>query len=496
MKHELSLKQKQKLILTPQLYQAIHILQLNIVELRNLINKELIENPLLELNSIKNKEPVEFKKEDENSSTVKNEQNKNQEQENISDLLSYLGEKEFSSSSIKSNINSESKLENILSYKESLQDYLLLQLRTEIHNTLDCKIGEYIIGNIDENGYLKISLALISRDINIDEGRILEILRLIQKFDPPGVGARNLEECLLIQERLLGFNNKKLRKIITHFLPDLAKKSFRKIAKDLDVSIVEIQKMADFIKKNFDPKPGRQIPSLTETKYIIPDLIVKKRENGEYVIMENDSYFPRIRINYQYKRILDRDNESFLMNKNRPIKKKNDLRQDSKKTKEYIEEKINSAKLLMRSIEQRRKTIYRIAETLINYQRDFLDKGILFIKPLTLKEVAYKLDIHESTVSRAIHNKHIQTSRGLIKMKYLFSKGIENASENDIASDKIKKMIKNLVETENLLHPWSDQKIVDLLYLKSKIIIARRTVAKYRKSLNILPYNLRKRYIR
>ena len=183
-------------------------------------------------------------------------------------MLSYLGEEEFSSFSIKANINSESKLENILSYKESLQDYLLLQLRAETHNALDCKIGEYIIGNIDENGYLKISLELISRDINIDEEKILEILKLIQKFDPPGIGARNLEECLLIQERLLGFKNKNLRKIITHFLPDLAKKSFKKIAKELDVPIIEIQKMADFIKKNFDPKPGRQIPSLTETKYL------------------------------------------------------------------------------------------------------------------------------------------------------------------------------------------------------------------------------------
>jgi len=493
MKHELLLKQKQKLILTPQLYQSINILQLNLIELRNLINQELIENPLLEINQQKSKEVDKIKKEEENNYCI-GDKNKNQEKINLSDYLSYLKEKEYPPFSIRPKSRKENRFEDVLSYKESLQDYLLAQLGVTTTNSLDYKIGEYIIGNIDENGYLNVSLELISKVINVEKDKIFEILQLIQSFDPPGIGARSLEECLLIQEKFLGYNNTNINKIIKYFLPDLAKKAFKKIAKELNVSIIEIQDLADVIKKNFDPKPGRQIASLSETKYIIPDLIIRKKANGEYRILQNDTFLPQIKINYQYRKILDRNAESSFIEKNRFIREKKTSNQKTKDTVKYIEKKVNSASLLIKSIEQRKKTVYRIAEALISYQKDFLDKGILFLKPLTLKEVADRLEIHESTVSRAIHNKNIQTPRGLIRMKYLFSKGIDNTNENNISSDKIKKMIRSFIETENHLKPWSDQKIADLLYLKEKINIARRTVAKYREALKILPSNLRKRF--
>jgi len=491
MKHELSLKQKQKLILTPQMYQAIHILQLNIIELRNLINEELIENPLLEINLQNNREADKNKKEEDNDYSV---ENKSQEKVNLSDYLSYLKEKEHHPSSIKLNSKKENKFENILSYKESLQDYLLAQLGAMTTHSLDYKIGEFIIGNIDENGYLNIPLELISKDINIEKDKVFEILQLIHTFDPPGIGARSLKECLLIQEKYLGYHNVNISKIIKKYLSDLAKKNFKKIAKELHISIIEVQNLSDLIKNNFDPKPGRQVDSQSATKYIIPDLIVRKKINGEYRIIQDDTFLPRIKINYQYKMILDGKVESAFIEKNRLVRKKKISNQKNEDTLKYIEEKINSAKLLFTGIEQRKKTIHRIAEILIDYQKDFLDKGILFIKPLTLKEIADRLEIHESTVSRAIHNKNIQTPRGLIRMKYLFSKGIDNTNENNISSVKIKKMINSIIKTENQLQPWSDQKIADLLFLKEEITVARRTVTKYRKALKILPSNLRKRF--
>jgi len=494
MKYEITLKQKQKLILTPQLYQSIQILQLNLAELNTLINQELIENPLLETNPLKNKESENFSKDNENIPII-NHQSKNQEKIELGELLSYLREKEYSYYSIKTGSDTDDKYENILSYRESLQNHLLSQLGTSTINLLELRIGEYIIGNIDENGYLHISPEIISTDLNIHKDKVNKVLKLIQSFDPPGVGARNLKECLLIQEQILGYDNPNLRKIINDFLPELAKNSFKKIARELKISFKEIQTLSDIIKKNFDPKPGRQIACNGENKYIVPDLVLRKSENGEYVLLQNDSYLPRLKINYQYKKMLDQDIDSFYVRKNRFIKKKgssgNHKREEIKK---YIEEKIKSATLLVKGIEQRKKTIYRIALSLVDYQKDFLDKGILFLRPLKMKEMAEKLEIHESTVSRAIHNKYIQTPRGLIQMKYFFSKGIDNIGESNVSTEKVKKMIKKTIETENLLHPWNDQKIAELLYAKLGITIARRTVAKYRNALNILPYNLRKRY--
>jgi len=493
MKHELILKQKQKLILTPQLYQSINILQLNIVELRNVINQELIENPLLEIAQPKKIETESDQREYENDNDVED-KNVPQEKINLIDCLSYLKEKEYVAHSSKQHDYRKDGLERILSYRISLQDYLLNQLRLTTKNALDYKIGEYIIGNIDENGYLKLSLEIVSKEINIEEDRIYKILQLIQSFDPPGVGARSLEECLLIQEKQLEYHDINLQEIIKKYLPDLANKSYQRIAKELDLSVTEIQKLADAIKKNFDPKPGRKMSSLNEIKYTIPDLVIRKKTNGEYRIIQNDTFLPRIKINHMYKNILDRGNDSVFLHEKRLSDQRKNIDRKIKDTKEYIENKINSAKYLINGIEHRKQTINRIIETLIDYQRDFLDKGILFIKPLTLKDVADRLNIHESTVSRAIHGKYIQTPRGLVKIKFFFSKRIEDNNTESISATKIKKMIKTLIQTENHCQPWSDQKIADLLYLKENINIARRTVTKYRKTLKILPSKFRKRF--
>jgi len=493
MKPELSLTQKQKLILTPQLYQAINILQLNLVELKNLIDEELVDNPLLEVKQ-ETGSITEKVNQEENALTQTEESNQRREENNFDDWLSYLKEKDYRPLPNRPVAEKENRYENIIYYRESLQDYLLIQLGAAVSSDIDYKIGEYIIGNIDDNGYLAIGLDDISLDLNIKRDKIEKILSLIQSFDPPGVGARSLEECLLLQAKYLNINDALIEKIIKNHLNNLARKSFKKIAKDLQISVSEVQSLADVIKKSFDPKPGRRVGDLKEVKYILPDLTIMRKTGGGYRVILNDSYLPQIEINHCYKTILEAGNNISSYSEGKLIKKGSTSDHEIKDTKKYVEEKLNSAKWLIKGIEQRKKTIYRIAETLVEYQKDFLDKGILFIKPLTLGEVADRLDIHESTVSRAIHNKIVQTPRGLLKVKFLFSKGVDKKSGETVSTDKVKKLIKEYIDNENCLKPWSDQKLVDLLSEKGGVNISRRTVAKYREILKIPSSNLRKRF--
>ncbi|MEA1940383.1 MAG: RNA polymerase factor sigma-54 [Candidatus Caldatribacteriota bacterium] len=493
MKQELSLTQKQRLTLSPQLYQSINILQLNLIELRDLVNKELIENPLLEINQEENLVTEKIPQKEENNRLIE-ERAKDEEKDNPIDWLSYLKGRDYQPFPGRPVFGRENKYESVICYKESLRDYLLGQLGETVTDSLDYKIGEYLIGNIDENGYLKITLETISQDINIDRDKIKELLYLIQSFDPPGVGARNLEECLLIQKKYLGIDDINIEKIIKLFLIDLAKKSYKKIAKRLNITVEKVQYVSDVIRKKFDPKPGRKIGSIKDTQYIIPDVTIQKGLKGEYRIIQNDTFLPQIKINSLYRKILNVSSKSLFRERVKIIQNKEFPNRKIEDTKKYVEEKLNAAKFLIKGVEQRKRTIYRITEILVDYQKDFLNRGILYIKPLTLKVVADKLEIHESTVSRAIHNKNIQTPRGLMGMKFFFSQGVDKTKKNTISSDKVKKLIKGYIEKENHLKPWSDQKLADLLSSKEEINIARRTVTKYRKILKILPSNLRKRF--
>ena len=493
MKPELLLTQKQKLVLTPQLYQAINILQLNLVELKDLINEELVNNPLLEVKQ-ETDSITEKVNQEENTLIQTEELNERREENNFDDWVSYLKEKEHRTLPDKPVVDKENRNENFIYYKESLQDYLLVQLGTAVSSDIDYKIGEYLIGSIDDNGYLTISLNDISLDLNIKRNKIEKILSLIQSFDPPGVGARNLEECLLLQVKYLSINDVLIEKIIKNHLNNLARKSYIKIAKDLQISVFEVQSLADVIKKSFDPKPGRRVGDLKEVKYILPDLIIMRKTGGGHRVILNDIYLPQVKINTHYKKILETSNNISSYDEGKLIKKRSIFDHKTKDAKKYIEEKLNSAKWLIKGIEQRKRTIYRIAETLIELQKDFLDKGILFIKPLTLREVADRLDIHESTVSRAIHNKIAQTPRGLLKMKFLFSKGVDKKSGDTVSTDKVKKLIKEYINNENCVKPLSDQKLADLLSESGSINISRRTVAKYREILKVPSSNLRKRF--
>ncbi len=493
MKPELSLIQKQKLILTPQLYQAINILQLNLVELKNLIDEELVDNPLLEVKQ-ETDSITEKVNQEENTLTQTEESNERKEENNFDDWLSYLKEKDYRSLPNRILLEKENRDENFIYYRESLQDYLLIQLGTAVSSDIDYKIGEYLIGSIDDNGYLTVGLDDISLDLNIKRDKIKKILSLIQSFEPAGVGARNLQECLLIQIKYLDISDIKIKKIIKYHLQDLARKSFKKIAKDLKISVSEVQSLADVIKNSFDPKPGRRMGNFNSVKYMLPDLVIIRKKGSGYRVISNDSYLPQIEINSRYKTILEAGNDISPYDKAKLIKRGNISDQENKDAKKYVEGKLNSAKWLIKGIEQRKKTIYRIAETLIEYQKDFLDKGILYIKPLTLKKLANRLEIHESTVSRAVHNKMVQTPRGLLQMKFFFSKGVGKKSGGAVSTDRIKKLIKEYVINENSLKPCSDQKLADLLSEKGGVNISRRTVAKYREILKIPSSNLRKRF--
>ncbi len=492
MSYELALKQKQKLILTPQLYQSIKILQLNLLELKNLIQQELIDNPLLEISS-----QFEFSEENSNSKEENNEKIIQLKEKSKDNALEYW-ENYFQEdepplvSEDKSLQDRKNVWENYLSYDISLADYLLRQLGTVVNNDIDYKIGEYLIGNIDENGYLTITLEIIAHDLNIKIEKIKKILGIIQNFDPPGVGARNLEECLLIQKRYLNLENRYLEELIKNHLKDLAQRDYHKISHDLGISLSEVKDLSEIIKKSFDPKPGRKIGSPREIKYIIPDLILLKDED-RYRLMLNEEFLPRLNLNSLYKKYLSKDGLDSAEQFAGLVRKDEHTCQERKETIEYIKKKLQSAKSLIRGIEQRKKTIYNVAEIIVEHQKEFLDKGILYIKPLSLREIADRLRIHESTVSRAIHDKTIQTPRGVLSLKFFFSRGVEANKGKITSADRIKRLIKLYIEQEDLNEPLSDKDLADLLFRRERIELSRRTINKYREAMGIPASNLRKK---
>lgn len=469
MGYGLNVEQSQKLIMTPELRQAITVLQLSSLELSTYIEQQCQENPLLEL---KEEEP-----EREQSTAVEDKQVEPADEPKEYDLD---WEEYFLDSSDLGMVRQESVLdpldygyENFLSKAPTLSEHLLFQLNMSSCQFRDRIIGEYLIGNIDEHGYLRVSLCEVASKLNIDELEVRQVLNLIQSFDPIGVGARDLVECLMIQVNQLGIENDILKNIIKEHLVDLSKGKVNRIAQDLGITVHEVQRVADIL-KTLDPKPGRNFASPNDTRYIVPDIFLEKVD-GEYIILVNDGTIPRITINTTYRSVLSKD-------------KNCDTR-----TRRFVESKLNAAAWLIRSIEQRRLTLYKVAKCLVELQRDFLDHGVKYLKPLNLKKVASLVNLHESTVSRATSNKYIQTPQGVFDMKYFFSTGLNNSAGSSTSAQSIKKMLQEIVAGEDTRTPLDDQKISELL-LQKGIRISRRTVAKYRDELNIPAIRKRKRY--
>lgn len=471
----LSLEQTQKLIMTPELRQAITVLQLSALELNDYLEQELEENPLLEVKDEHAERETEQQSSVESVESVENEEKEKEEKFDI-DWQEYFNDRSdlgyIKQPSVKKEEDEGYSYENFLSQAPTLEEHLILQLSLVATKQNDKKIGEFLIGNLDNHGYLRVSLEEVAKIFRISEEKVEEVLKLIQTFDPIGVGARDLSECLLLQLEHRSENSEILKQLIKKHLEDLAAGRFNKLAALFNTTASKIQKEADVI-KTLDPKPGRKFASANEVRYVVPDVVVE-RVDGEYIVLVNDVNIPRLAINNKYKSILRQD-------------------QLDPNAKQFVEGKLNSAAWLIKSIEQRRLTLYKVVNTIVELQREFLDKGVKYLKPMTLKRVADIIEMHESTVSRATSNKYIQTPGGVFELKYFFTSGIPSSGGESTSSQCIKKTIQELIKAEDPQKPLSDQKIGDILK-EQGIKISRRTVAKYRDELGIPSTVQRKRY--
>ncbi|MCG2675650.1 RNA polymerase factor sigma-54 [bacterium] len=536
-KAELELRPKliQKLRLAPQIRQTLALLPLSNIELAHLIRKELGENPLLEegeesptrLPARQELEEIEAPKVEEKEATL--------------DWVEYLEDYERGAYPTQER-REPFPLEKLVTRKPTLSEHLLRQLRLSTpleagpvrgrspqggrsrasrlvfdeskrvgraasngagrpkaavarsdvfsegrpltgstSDRMVLKIGEQIIGNLDRNGYLKTPLGEIASTLKMREKEVAKVLGLIQTFDPIGVGARDVKECLLIQIRRRTLRKPLVYRIIKEHLEDLGKRRYREIAKALKVRVEKVQEAADFI-ATLEPKPGRSFGE-ESVQAVIPDVTVTKVDK-EYVLVLNNEGLLRLQISPLYKKMLAKGSRI------------------NKEEEQYIKDRLNAAIGLIKAIDQREKTIYKITESIIKVQGDFLEKGIDYLKPLTLKKIARDVGMHESTVSRTTSNKYIQTSQGVFELKYFFTSGFGKSSvrptveggKETTSSRSIKEAIKDLIDSEDAKKPLSDQKIANIFTINLGIDIARRTVTKYREEMRILPSHQRKRY--
>lgn len=454
-KQGLFLQQQNKLVMTPQVYQAIEILQLSILELVSYVDNELNENPLLEA-AEELDDNIEDEKEDHKIDQI------------VNDILHE--EKDYWTASSTPVETDFPQFDCPFLDNTSLQEYLMEQLRfikhgSEISDEL-FHAAEYLIGNLDNNGYLASEIEELADALKISEQEIGKALSLVQQLDPPGVGARNLKECLVLQFFLIPDHPPQLQEILD-YLDDLAAGHYKKIATALKVTVKEVRKMGELLRL-LDPKPGSRFSGNNPLKYIVPDAVIKK-VGDEYLILVNERDIPRININDTYRKVL--------------------LENEDEELKKYVRKKVTSAVNLMKSIELRRITIQEVLEAIVKRQKDFLDEGVIALKPLTMKEIAEELRIHESTVSRVSANKYVQTPRGLYSIKCFFAGSI--GREKEVTPEKIKEDIKKHIAQENSEKPLSDKDLTDI-FQKAGIEVSRRTVAKYRDELGIPPTTLRR----
>lgn len=452
MDFKLNISQKQKLILTQIMKQSINILQMSAYELREYIKKEFEENPILEaeFNLIESRENID------NTQSAK-----------------YLNDRYDESYNYKYNNEDEVSVFNFISDKKSLKDYLYEQLGDVKSDIKIKKIVSYMIESLDSRGYLENTLDEICNDLRIDEESGESALEILQSLEPCGIGARNIKECLLIQLKNKGFLDVILKEIILKYLVYIADCKYNYIAKELKITPKEVQAYGDII-KTLEPKPSRGYYTGEDIKFIIPDAYIVKIGDKYNVIMNKD-IIPNITINNLYK-------QEILNGKN-------------KREVEYVKEKVNDAINLINNVEQRNTTILKLLECIVKKQNEYFESGQKYLKPMTLREVADEMHLHESTISRAIKDKYILTSRGTVKIKDLFCNGIVSCRINreDVSTNAIRNKIKKLVKLENKSKPLSDQAICDLLN-KEGIVISRRTVTKYREELGIKSSSKRKRF--
>jgi len=464
----LNLEQTQKLIMTPELRQAITILQLSALDLSSYVEEQLLENPLLESQeeSPEDKEDVEPTVEP----TVEEERPAEEKWEvDWQDYFHDQDENRVRQERVV--VEEKQRFDPFIAASPTLLEHLLEQLHVQ-KTTISLFVAEYIVGNLNDNGGLTLSLEDIARETKVTLEKAKEALALVQTLDPLGVGARNLEECLRLQLPLLPDYPPELSELL-QYLEDLAAGRLQRIAHALKISIPRVQELADLVRK-LDPKPGLSFSGPGDVRYVVPDVVVEEIE-GEFIILVNDITVPRLGINKAYREALSLE--------------------EGADTRKFVEQKLNAAAWLIRSIEQRRLTLYKVSNSIVKWQTEFLRYGIRHLKPLTLRDIAEEVGVHESTVSRATSHKYIQTPRGIFEFKFFFasSMGRGHNSDSSITTEGIKLALRDIIASENLKSPYSDQKLADLLKAKD-MKISRRTVAKYRDELRIAATTVRKRY--
>lgn len=476
---QLHQKMNQRLIMTPQMQQSIQLLQLSTLELSELLQEEIAENPLLEEEdfvdnldrSLEEKDPLP--REEEHSLTEMSEMGHIELDNDWQDYFTDSSDLGFiSNGSSYASESEEDELNLQMAKEETLKDHLIWQLGVSTSNEQQYEIGEYIIDQLNDDGYLEISLEQIAETFNTDVSVVEHVLTIIQGFDPPGIGARSLSECLEIQCRHFEIDDDDIIAVIRHHLDQLERKRFKEISRALGVTETHVQEIADFI-STLDPRPARQyIP--TNVEYITPDVFVE-RVDGQWQVRVNDEGAPPLKISRKYREMLYN---------------KDDMTDEEY---EFIKKKFQSAIWLIRNIEQRKRTLYRVTKAIMDKQTGFLEEGITALRPLKLRDIADELGIHEATVCRVVNKKYVQTPRGLFELKYFFSTGLEAAGSDDMSAKSVMEIIRNLIEDEDSHHPLSDQKITEILHRDYNLNIARRTVAKYREKMGILPTSKRKR---
>jgi len=457
MKIRLQLAQRQQLVMTPRLQQALKLLQLPPLELEQVLKNEVQANPQLEIDEEEDEQDSQQRETSDEQSAG----NLDNWEDVFNDGfdMQYREQEELP----------EDFVERVPVHRQSASENLLRQLRMATSDDKLLEIAEYIVGSLDDRGFLTVGLDEIQNVFRVEEPRAREALLLVQALDPPGIGARDLPECLLLQLQAKNMADSLIATIIREHFKELMQRKYQEIARKLKLTVEDIQDAARYIGE-LDPKPGLELSS-EEPHYIIPDLVVEEVD-GEYVIYLNDRHLPRLRIAENYKEYLG---------------------SAKKETKDYVQGRLNQAQWLIRTVEQRRSTMVKVMAAIIEEQRDFFDRGPQALRPLTLQQVASKIGMHESTVSRVTNNKAVQTPRGIFQLKYFFSSSLSTEDGEEVSAKAAKSRIQEIVSKEDRKKPLSDQKIADILRQEG-LMIARRTVAKYREQLGVLPARLRKEF--
>jgi len=467
--------------MTPLLQQAIQLLQLSTLELQEVVQKELLENPLLEEVQPETAEQPEGKDappdvptappaEPLSSEAAPAPTTERQTDDLPFDLTAVMFDDHEERSLVAQEDREDLPFENMVRSVSSLTDHLDEQLRYASDDPLVRRIGTEIIGNLDEDGYLRASDEEVAQRCETTPEEVQKVLKLVQSFDPPGVAARSIQECLLIQLKADPNPDPVSVEIVEEHFEDLSRRRYPDIARALKLPLDRIMESVEEI-MGLEPKPGRRFGG-NDSRYIVPDVVVHKM-GSEYVVVLNEDGIPRLRVNSLYRSLLRNSADG--------------------EARQYVDQKLRSALWLIKSVDQRQRTLRNVTQSIVKFQRDFLDKGLAHLRPLSLRDVGEDIGMHESTISRVTTNKYVHTPQGLFELKYFFNSSIRRMAEEDIASESVKQAIKKIIEAEDKQNPLSDQAIVEILAKQDGIQIARRTVAKYREMLGILASSKRKK---